>query len=72
LIITYYTVIIGWVISYIWYSFGTQWGDDTNAFFFERYLGLTDGFWTVGGIQFKVLFVTVIAWAVIYSSSGGV
>ena len=36
LITCYYVVIIGWVLSYVYYSFGTQWGADTNAFFFEE------------------------------------
>jgi NSS family neurotransmitter:Na+ symporter len=66
-IITYYIVIIGWVLSYIWYSFGTQWGEDTNAFFFEVYLGLSDDFWTIGGVQLNVLVPVIIAWAITFA-----
>ena len=65
-IITYYMVIIGWVLSYVYYSFGTQWGSDPDTFFNESYLGITDSFWAVGGIQFKVLLTTLIAWAITY------
>lgn len=65
-IVTYYIVIIGWVLSYIWFSFGTQWGDDTGAFF-DEYLGTSESFWQVGGIQFNVLLAVVIAWAVVYA-----
>ena len=65
-IITYYMVIIGWVLSYCYYSFGTQWGSDPDAFFNGSYLGLTDSFWQIGGIQWKVLLATGIAWAITY------
>ena len=48
------------------YSLGTQWGSDPDAFFNGSYLGLTDSFWQIGGIQWKVLLATAIAWAITY------
>ncbi len=63
---TYYIVIIGWVLSYCYYSVGTQWGSDPDAFFNENYLGLTESFWMVGGMQWKVVLTTAIVWAVTY------
>jgi neurotransmitter:Na+ symporter, NSS family len=65
-IITYYMVIIGWVLSYCFYSFGTQWGNDPDTFFNVDYLGLSESFWVIGGIQWKVLLTTAIAWAITY------
>lgn len=65
-IMTYYIVIIGWVLSYCYYSFGTQWGSDPDTFFNENYLGLTDSFWIVGGMQWKVVLATAIVWAFTY------
>lgn len=65
-IITYYMVIIGWVLSYLYYSVGTRWGDDPDAFFNEDFLGLSASFWEVGGVQWKVLLATAIAWAITY------
>jgi NSS family neurotransmitter:Na+ symporter len=65
-IVTYYIVIIGWALSYAYFSVGTQWGDDTNAFFFGNYLGVSDSFWNFGGLQWKVLFPVLLIWAFVY------
>lgn len=63
---TYYMVILGWVLSYTYFSIGTQWGSDTEAFFTGNFLGVSDSFWSVGGLQLKVLLPVVIMWAVVY------
>ena len=63
---TYYMVILGWVLAYTYFSFGTQWGSDTEGFFTGSYLGVTDSFWNVGGLQLKVLIPVLIMWAVVY------
>ena len=68
---TYYVVILGWCLSFIYYSFGEQWGEDTGAFFIGDYLatsagGAPDGFWDMGGLQLKVLIPVLIAWVMIY------
>lgn len=67
---TYYVVILGWCLSFIWFSFGEQWGEDTGAFFIGDYLATSDGaaptgFWDVGGLQWKVLVPVAIAWAMV-------
>ncbi|HZC02342.1 MAG TPA: sodium-dependent transporter, partial [Gammaproteobacteria bacterium] len=61
-----YMVIIGWVLAYLYYSIGTQWGSDTEGFFLGNFIGLSDSFWSVGGIQLKVLIPFVVAWAIVY------
>jgi NSS family neurotransmitter:Na+ symporter len=71
MIATYYVVILGWCLSYIWYSFGEDWGEDTGAFFIAEYLGTSEGadpagFWDIGSPQLKVLFALAIAWAIVY------
>lgn len=63
---TYYMVILGWALSYTYYSFGTQWGEDTEGFFFNHYLSLSEDFWGFGGFQWKVLLPFVIVWAVTF------
>lgn len=65
---TYYMVILGWVLAYTYFSFGTQWGSDTEGFFTGSFLGAADadplsGF---GGFQFRVLLPVLIMWAVVY------
>ncbi len=68
---TYYVVILGWCLSFVYYSFGEQWGKDTGAFFIGDYLATSsgaapEGFWNMGGLQLKVLIPVLIAWAMIY------
>ncbi|QKG83715.1 sodium-dependent transporter [Kroppenstedtia pulmonis] len=66
LISTYYIVILAWALSYTYYSFGTQWGENTNQFFFQNYLGKTDDFWSFGGLQLKVVLPLLLLWAFLY------
>ncbi|MGB3684087.1 MAG: sodium-dependent transporter [Rubrobacteraceae bacterium] len=63
---TYYMVILGWVLAYTYFSFGTQWGSDTETFFTGNFLGVSDSFWNVGGFQFKVLLPVLIMWVLVY------
>lgn len=65
-VVTYYMAILGWALSYTYYSFGTRWGEDTETFFFNHYLGVSGDFWGFGTIQWKVLIPFLIVWAVTY------
>ena len=70
-IATYYVVILGWCLSYVYYSFGQKWGDDTVGFFIGDYLATSQGadpagFWDIGGVQWKVLLTVAIAWVMVY------
>lgn len=66
LISTYYMVILAWALSYTWFSFGTQWGGDTEKFFFDQYLGVTDSFWNFGGLQMNVVIPLLLVWIFVY------
>ncbi|MQA04494.1 MAG: sodium-dependent transporter [Streptosporangiales bacterium] len=72
LVVTYYVTILGWCLSYMVYSFGTQWGDDPAGFFIGSFLGTSadgdpSGFWQFGGLQLKVLLAVAIAWLLVYA-----
>jgi neurotransmitter:Na+ symporter, NSS family len=72
LIASYYSVVIAWAAGYAWFSIGTQWGDDPEAFFFESYLGVTDP-GTVGGLRLGVLLPLVLVWGLtLIVLSGGI
>ncbi len=63
----YYVVIIGWAISYMLFSVNLSWGEDTKGFFFGNYLALTDGPFSLGGIQFKVFIPLILVWILNYA-----
>ncbi len=63
-LMTYYTVIIGWTLNYVVYSFGQSWGSDPDAFFYGKHLGLTSGIWDIGNIQLGVLIAVFLVWAI--------
>lgn len=65
-IVTYYMVIIGWAASYAYFSIGTQWGTDTEDFFMNQFLHVSDDVWSFGGIQWNVLLPVVIIWVLAY------
>lgn len=61
-IMLYYSVIIGWCVNYLFYSFSLSWGADTQAFFFASFLQLPDAPGNLGGIRFPILFTTMLVW----------
>ncbi|WP_048601268.1 sodium-dependent transporter [Rubeoparvulum massiliense] len=67
IIATYYSVIIGWSISYTGFAVFQSWGQDTGSFLYE-YLGVTDS-WNVswlGGIQWGVFIPLLVVWLVVF------
>ena len=72
LIASYYAVVIAWAAGYAWFSVGTQWGEDPEAFFFESYLGVTEP-GTLGGVRLGVLLPLVLVWGLTLAVlSGGI
>ncbi|WHY71157.1 sodium-dependent transporter [Fictibacillus enclensis] len=67
---TYYAVIIAWAVKFCIYSFGTQWGADTEGFFFGKVLKLSEKPGEIGGlvpgIVVPLLFVWVVTLIVLY------
>ncbi|WP_026700581.1 sodium-dependent transporter [Salibacterium aidingense] len=60
---TYYSVIIGWAISYSIFSFNLHWGEDTETFLFENFLQVTEA-GQFGGLVPGILIPLIIVWAV--------
>ncbi|WP_174494078.1 sodium-dependent transporter [Acinetobacter sp. Marseille-Q1623] len=59
----YYASVLSWAGSYMFYSFGQQWGSDTEAFFFKSYLANGEGL--AFGFVPTLFFGLVIVWAVV-------
>lgn len=64
-ILTYYIVIVGWALSFMYYSLGLQWGKDTEGFMLDQYLGfnaVSQNIWSTGGIRGVVFLTVAISW----------
>ncbi|MDK2858028.1 MAG: neurotransmitter:Na+ symporter, family [Verrucomicrobiota bacterium] len=63
----FYTVIISWCMNYFCLSFNLGWGADTQAFFFNRFLRVSDSPFVLGGIRWPILAGTVLTWLICWS-----
>lgn len=66
----YYTVIIAWCLNFFLFSFNLAWGDNPNAFFFEKFLSLSKGPGDIGNVRTPILlslvFIWFVNWAIVY------
>jgi len=60
----YYVAVIGWAISYFFFSFTLAWSGEPVSFFVGEYLGLTDGPFQLGGIRWSILATVALAWII--------
>lgn len=59
----YYASVLSWAGSYVFYSIGQKWGEDTQTFFFNTYLQTGEGL-SLGFVP--VLFIGLVTvWAVV-------
>ncbi len=69
-IMLYYSVVIAWCLSYVFFSFNLAWGSDANNFFFHQYLQVTQGPAQLGDIRSSVIFslggVWLATWVIVY------
>lgn len=77
IILTYYTLILSWAVNYMFLSFTQAWGADTNSFFFNDFLKMTDSPFKLGGVVWPVFagitFIWLLNWFVCYKGvSGGI
>jgi len=69
-IMLFYSVVIGWCVNYVLYSFNLAWGTDAQAFFLKDFLNLSSGVFQIGGISLhlflSVAFVWFLTWLICY------
>lgn len=65
IISTYYSVIIAWALMFAWYSFGLDWGSDTQTFFLADFLQMTDA-GAFGTMVPKILIPLIVVWAIVF------
>jgi NSS family neurotransmitter:Na+ symporter len=58
----YYTVVISWCINFFSLSFDLGWGDDPNAFFFSKFLSVSEGPSSIGNVRTPILAGLIIVW----------
>lgn len=61
-IIFYYCVVIAWCVNYLKFSFGLEWGANTQEFFFKKFLNLSSNPYVLGGIEWPIVAALVIVW----------
>jgi len=61
-IVTYYAVVMGWCFNYLGFSFNFAWGQDTQTFFFNQFLKLSESPMQVGGVQWLIVLGLVLTW----------
>jgi NSS family neurotransmitter:Na+ symporter len=59
----YYAVIIAWAASYVWFSFGSSWGNNPERFFLTQYLQAPAQPSGLGGPVANVLLPLLGVWA---------
>jgi NSS family neurotransmitter:Na+ symporter len=79
ILVMYYAVIMSWALCYTFFSAYLPWGvgeesvTGVNDFFYNTFLGQTDGPEIAGGISIPIAIALIIGWIVIYLKvSGGV
>ncbi|MEA2012043.1 MAG: sodium-dependent transporter [Verrucomicrobiota bacterium] len=65
-IILFYSVIIGWSLNYFCYSFTLKWGSDSQAFFFNEFLKISDSPLNFSVINLNILASTAIVWFILW------
>lgn len=66
IIVSYYTVVIGWSLLYLLASLRVDWSEDANAFFYGEVLQISKNINTIGGINWPVLIALLLVWIAVY------
>jgi len=69
----FYAIIIAWALSYFLFSFGLNWGNNPESYFFESYIQAAANPGSLGGPVIGVLIPLVFVWlATLYTLGRGV
>jgi len=66
IVISYYVVIMAWSLIYLFVSFGVQWSEDPETYFFSNVLQLSEGVDSIGTIVPAIFIALLISWIFIY------
>ncbi|MCK4940477.1 sodium-dependent transporter [candidate division WOR-3 bacterium] len=67
-IATYYAVVMGWAFNYLGYSFDLAWGDNTQGFFFDQFLKISESPLQIGSIRWMIALGLVLTWIAIVAA----
>jgi NSS family neurotransmitter:Na+ symporter len=63
-ITSYYITIVAWALNYVIFSFDLSWGKDTQDFFYNSYLHITNSPFNFDGIRIQALIPLIIIWGI--------
>lgn len=60
----YYSAVLSWCLNYFVFAFDMYWGAETEAFFFGKFLAVSDSPFVIGGIRWPILAGIAVIWFV--------
>jgi len=70
-IVLYYSVVISWCVNFFFLSLNLGWGQDPNAFFFQKFLMVSNSPFAIGDLRtpiiFSLLLVWFLSWLIVFS-----
>lgn len=66
IIVSYYAVVMAWCLVYLLASFKVPWSSNSETYFYENVLQLSDGISAVSGINWQILLALALVWLTIY------
>ena len=67
-VVVYYAAVMAWSMIYLVKSFNVNlpWGSDSEGYFFNSVLQITDGIGNLGGINISIFLGLLAVWVIIY------
>jgi NSS family neurotransmitter:Na+ symporter len=65
-IMLYYMVVLGWCLNYVWFSLDLAWGKDTQSFFLNSFLKVSNNAWDLQDIVGPIFVSTALVWLIIW------